>query len=42
MIHFIAYSMYTIVSLIIIVNKYFEIQCIKNKNGCSTLEAIKI
>ena len=42
MIHFMAYSIFTIVSLIIIISKYCEIQSLKNKNGCSILEAIKI
>ena len=42
MIHFVAYLIFTLVALIIIISKSHEIRLIKNKNGCSTFEAMKI
>ncbi|MEK6734078.1 MAG: hypothetical protein AABY27_03125 [Pseudomonadota bacterium] len=42
MIHFVAHLIFILVALIIIVYKCYEIRCIKNKNGCSAFEAMKI
>ncbi len=42
MIYFIAYLIFILVTLIIITSKYNEIRRIKNKNGYSTFEAMKI